>query len=104
MLRMNDREVDIAALATLARLDTAEAEMETLRHELPDILSFVRIVQEAVGDEAKAVLGDVYNVLREDGEPHGTGVYTDALLSLAPATKKGYVVVKQVVSRERSKH
>jgi len=94
-------QVDIRALATLARMDVSDAELAKLEQELPAILSFVETIQAASagssGEPKKA--STLRNVMREDTEPHEGGIYTEKLLGQAPATKDGKLVVKQVISR-----
>jgi len=41
-------KVDIAALAALARLEVPEAELAGLEKKIPEIISFVEIIQKAV--------------------------------------------------------
>lgn len=94
---MNEEQVDIQALASLARLDISDEESASLEKDMHAILGFVREVQEAGGEhEERPVLR---NVMREDAEPHESGLYTESLLAAAPVVKDGRVVVKHVVSR-----
>ena len=97
-------DIDIAALAALARLEVAPEELEKLETELPDILAFVETIKTAAGSETKGVVGTVNTVMREDEHPYETGSNTETLLKAAPATRNGYVVVKQVVSRAKAGH
>jgi hypothetical protein len=39
--------------------------------------------------------------MRDDANPHESGLYTDDLLKAAPAVKDAHVVVKQVISRKK---
>ena len=95
---MRDK-VDIRTLASLARIEVGDAELETLEREIPDILKFVETIQQAnVSDTAPTP--ELRNVMREDGEPHESGMYTDALLAQAPARQGNRLVVKQVISRK----
>ena len=94
----SDIQVDVRALAALARMDVSNAELANLEQELPLILAFVETIQKAeiANAERKPQLR---NVMREDDEPHESGIYTEKLLGQAPATKDGKLVVKQVISR-----
>ena len=92
--------VDIAALARLARLEVPEAELATLEKQLPEILAFVAHIQEAV-TETPAHAPALRNVMREDGQPHETGLHTETLLAAAPAREGNRVAVKQVISRKK---
>lgn len=94
-------DVDIRALARLARIEVSDAEVSKLEKEIPSILGFVETIQKvevATGGEGASTL---QNVMRADENPHESGVHTEALLAAAPAVRDGKVVVKQVVSRKR---
>ena len=91
--------VDIAALARLARLEVPTEEIAKLETELPGILSFVETIQKAdVSTETKGV--GLRNVMRPDENPHEGGIFTEKLLSAAPAREGDKITVKQVVSRK----
>lgn len=93
-------DVDIAALAKLARLEISADEMSRLEKEIPSIISFVETIQKAdVSAETKSP--EHRNVMRADENPHESGVYTERLLKAAPAQKDNRVLVKQVVSRKK---
>jgi len=97
---MSEPKVDVRALAALARIEVSDAEIKTLEKEIPSILGFVETIQQAnVSDTAPTP--ELRNVMREDGEPHESGMYTEKILAQAPAQKDGRLVVKQVISRNR---
>lgn len=97
---MSKPNVDVRALATLARMEVSEAELEKLQQELPAILTFVETIQTVdVGATERDPI--LKNVMREDGEPHESGVYTEKLLAQAPTQKEGRFAVKQVISRKK---
>ena len=93
--------VDVRALATLARLEVSDEELSKLESQIPDILSFVETIQK-VSAEAPAAGPALTNVMREDANPHESGIYTEELLSAAPSRRGNYVAVKQVLSKENS--
>lgn len=37
--------------------------------------------------------------MREDAEPHETGIYTKELLNEAPSVKDGYIEVKKIIDQ-----
>lgn len=94
-------KVDISALAKLARLELSEEELTKLSGEISNILGFVEVIQklDAPG-EAKGT--GLRNVVREDINPTEGGIYSEKLLSAAPARADRHIVVKQVVSRKPS--
>jgi len=93
-------KVDVRALATLARMDVPDEELKKLETELPAILKFVEAIQ-SVKVEKTERNPTLRNVMREDVEPHESGIYTEKLLAQAPAKKDGRLVVKQVISRKK---
>lgn len=100
MFDMADPEVDVKALAELARLEVTGAELAKLEKEIPDILKFVEQIQK-VADDAKPASPELRNVMRADENPHESGEYTERILKAAPKSEDGRVVVKQVVSRKQ---
>ena len=92
--------VNVAALAKLARLEVSDEELAKLEKEIPEILSFVKVIQGAHASvEAKSPA--LRNVTREDGNPHDSGTYTERLLEAAPSREGNRVAVKQVISRKK---
>jgi aspartyl/glutamyl-tRNA(Asn/Gln) amidotransferase C subunit len=93
---MNPR--DIANLATLARMELSEAEKASLAADMKNILAFIDQIKEAeVDTSAGNRVGVVYNVFREDMNPHESGIYTEALLSAAPDREGDFVKVKKIL-------
>lgn len=94
-------EIDIKALAKLARLEVSDAEVAKLEAELPSILAFVDTIQKAEVS-TDAIAPDVRNVVRADEAPHERGLFTETLLAAAPAREGNRIAVKQVISRRTS--
>ena len=92
-------QVDVKALAKLARLEVSDDELVRLEKEIPAILGFVETIQK-VATDAEGHGEGLHNVMREDTNPHESGLYTDDLLNAAPAIRDNQVVVKQVISRK----
>lgn len=102
---------DVEKLAALARITIPENEIEKVRADMEVILAYVSQINEA-NDlvAAGSVHGTsfdlppkqqhnfgVKNVMREDGQPHETGIYTEKILASAPNTEKGYIKVKKIL-------
>ena len=94
-------DVDITALAKLARLEGGDAELKKLETEIPAILHFVETIQKANVDAHPSTSSGLKNVMRADENPHETGKYTKTLLDAAPAREGNRVAVKQVISRKK---
>ncbi|MBX4195654.1 Asp-tRNA(Asn)/Glu-tRNA(Gln) amidotransferase subunit GatC [Candidatus Parcubacteria bacterium] len=93
---MNKEEV--LKLAKLARIEISSEEAESLAHEFEAILKYVGEIKGArlkgTGGKEKPLLR---NVMREDVNPHESGIYTEALLNAAPKRKGQYVSVKKIL-------
>ena len=94
------QKVDIAALAKLARLEVSDEELAKLEKEIPAILAFVETIQKASAEVEEETL-PLRNVMREDVNPHESGIYTKDLLDAAPAKRDNQIVVKQVILRKK---
>lgn len=95
---MKKVEVDVRSLAKLSRLSISDEEAEAFEDEIPKILEFVEVVQNADAELIKEA-GEHRNILREDKDPIDGSAFTDALLKAAPAQEKGRVKVRQVIKR-----
>ena len=98
---------DVEKLAELARIEISKEEKEGILKDLQGILGYVDQVQMApVGARGSTQMGTqinadeisviLINVMREDKEPHQTGIYTDKILAEAE-TKDGYVKVRKIL-------
>lgn len=94
-------QVDIRALASLSRLEVSDTELASLEKDVSSILSFVEEVQRAPA-LSEAVVPSVKNVMREDANPHESGMYTEDVLRGAPKVIDNRIVVKQVISKKKS--
>ena len=89
---------EIEKLARLARIAISGDEKDVLAKDMGAILGYVSSIQSVAGDGAPDTLGEgLCNVMREDGIPHETGLFTEALLSNAPRRKGNYVQVKKIL-------
>ena len=93
-------DIDVAALAKLARLEVSEAELKQLEKEIPDILHFVETIQKANVDAHPSTSSGLKNVMRADENPIESGKFTEKLLDGAPAREGDRIAVKQVISRQ----
>ncbi len=89
---------DIEKLAVLARISVSEGEKEGLRKDIEGILAYVGQIQKVSAELLeKKEAGALRNVMREDGEPHESGIFTDAFLSAAPQREGEYIRVKKIL-------
>ncbi|MEK7194062.1 MAG: Asp-tRNA(Asn)/Glu-tRNA(Gln) amidotransferase subunit GatC [Patescibacteria group bacterium] len=93
---MNKEEV--LKLAKLARVGISNEEAETLSHEFDAILGYVSEIKNAKLEARSKKLEPVLvNVMREDVNPHESGVFTEDLLNEVPNREGSYVKVKKIL-------
>jgi aspartyl-tRNA(Asn)/glutamyl-tRNA(Gln) amidotransferase subunit C len=92
------KKEDIEHLAKLSRIAVTEEEATALAEDITSILGYISEIEEITGGEGVTKeVGTLYNVMREDAEPHAPGLYTDDLLSAAPDRQGQYVRVKKIL-------
>ncbi len=89
--------VEIEKLADLSRLKLSDEETAEMQSEMNSILAYVDKLKSAGGGEAKPASSANKNVLREDENPHQSGVYTERLLAAAPKSQNGFIKVKKIL-------
>lgn len=92
------KQEEVAKLAKLARLKLSPAEEKEIAKEITSILSYVSTISKLRGEEEKE-RGVLRNVMREDGSPHESGLYRDALLAAAPQREGDHIAVKKIISK-----
>lgn len=88
---------DIDALAKLSQIELVPGEREALAGEIESIISYISEVTAVATDLPEHVVGKVHNVLREDVNPHESGLHTETLLAAAPKWKGDYFLVKKIL-------
>lgn len=101
---MNEQqpEVDVRALASLARISVTDTEVSELAADLAGIVTFVKKIAEADAG-TKPAESEHRNIMRDDTNVHETGRYTDTLLDAAPKRNGDYVEVKQVLAHDKKR-
>ena len=95
----------VLKLATLARIEVSDEEAEDLVREFDSILKYVSEIKTSPqplslprrGGDSRAASGGEVNVMREDTNPHESGIYTEDLLNAAPQREGDYVRVKKIL-------
>lgn len=88
---------DIEKLASLSRIKVTSEEVETFRGEIDSILEYVAQVQKVSLKKGDLDVAVVRNVMREDSNPHESGMHTEVLLGEAPAREGNFVKVKNIL-------
>ena len=70
-----------------------------MRGEFDSILEYVATIQKvsASATERTPSIVAQRNVMREDANPHETGLYTEALVGAAPRREGEYIKVKKIL-------
>ena len=87
-------------LAQLARIKLDNTEAENLSKEFDSILNYVSEMKKISTTNGRQPTTDNYpirNIMREDGEPHESGLYTKNILENTPAKKGSYLKVKKIL-------
>ncbi len=76
-----------------------DEEEKSLMSDVENILEFISQIQdvETVTQKGEGDLGVNKNTMREDGEPHRGGEYSEDILREAPQKKDGYFKVKKII-------
>ena len=88
---------DIERLAKLSRIELSESDTKGLTKDIESILGYVDQLKEVKANLGKSEAGENRNVLREDGDPHESGIYTEAILKEAPNTEDNFIKVKNIL-------
>ncbi len=97
---MDINDKDIEKLSDLARIKLSEDEKKELTTDIESILGYVSEIQEVSSDLDRDTSGGsdtLINVMRDDKEPHKSGLYTDKILEEAPDKKDNYFKVKKIL-------
>lgn len=89
---------DIQKLASLARLELSENELEKFQEEISEILSYVEILDSVDSTNIKPTyqVTGLVNVMREDTE-YDYGTSQSDLLKNAPEKDKDFIKVKRMI-------
>jgi aspartyl-tRNA(Asn)/glutamyl-tRNA(Gln) amidotransferase subunit C len=88
---------DVRKLAALARIKLSPEEEETFAKDMEHILGYITQIQKVSGTVEMHGKEKTKNVLREDTNPHESGIHTEALLAEAPQREGNYIKVKKIL-------
>lgn len=92
---------DVQKLAALARIKIDDAELPKFTKELDAIIAYIGQLEKLdLPQKAEKEKPALRNVMREDGEPHATGMYTEKLVEQFPTREGNLLSVKQIISHE----
>jgi len=88
---------DTEHLAKLSRIELKEDDIKGLTKDIENILGYVDQIKEANIEGSKTEAGVLRNVLREDEEPHESGIHTEKILKEAPDREGDFIKVKNIL-------
>lgn len=91
---------EVKKLATLARIRVEDSELEKFTSEFDAILAYVGQLEKLKIRNEVSEKPALRNVMREDGEPHTGGAYTEKLAEQFPQREGDALSVKQIISHE----
>ena len=99
---------EVKKLAALARIRIEDTELKKFTSEFDAILAYVEtisIVEMPQGEALRRGPTEVgkpplRNVMREDGEPHASGEYTEKLAKQFPSREGDSLSVKQIITHD----
>ncbi len=91
---------EVKKLAALARIRVEDAELEKFTREFDAILAYIGQLEKLKLPAASGGKPVLRNVMREDGEPHAAGRYTEKLAEQFPAREGNALSVKQIISHD----
>ncbi|MDP6387826.1 MAG: Asp-tRNA(Asn)/Glu-tRNA(Gln) amidotransferase subunit GatC [Candidatus Pacebacteria bacterium] len=96
-MEIDDKEIE--KLADLARIKITNEEKKELKKDIESILSYVSEIQKISSDmpDNRFNNSELVNVMREDGQPHKSGFYSEKILGEAPQREKDYMKVKKIL-------
>jgi len=93
---------EVKKLAALARITVADAELEKFTSEFDAILAYVGQLEKLELPQGDALRDKpvLRNVMRVDGEPHASGMYTEKIAEQFPAREGDALSVKQIITHD----
>ena len=91
---------EVLRLATLARISVSNDEAEQLSKEFDAILGYVGEVKDISNRDDISSVNEkpaIYNIMREDDNPHTGGIFREAILNNAPSGGDDYIKVKKIL-------
>lgn len=91
---------EVKKLALLSRLALSEEEVAKLQVEINSIVAYIDTIQKVELPDMPegSVYLDSENVMRDDINPHETGIHTEELLSQASRRDGQYLKVKKILN------
>jgi aspartyl-tRNA(Asn)/glutamyl-tRNA(Gln) amidotransferase subunit C len=93
---VNQKEIE--KLANLARIGITDEEKTKLSKNIESILAYVSEIKDVSSADKEVYESEkLVNVMREDSDPHESGLYSERLLKEAPYREGDYIRVKKIL-------
>lgn len=92
---------EVKKLAALARVEVSDEDLPKFAKEFEAVLAYVGQLDSLDIDVKGAKAAPkLHNVMREDGEPHEKGKYTEKLAEQFPVREGDALSVKQIITHD----
>lgn len=88
---------DVKKLAQLSRIDVTDSEAEKIGKDMGSILKYVDQIKDVNVDSSGETAEGPINVLREDSNPHKSGIHKEKLVAAASDNNGEYIKVKNIL-------
>lgn len=87
---------EVEDLAELARLELTTEEKNGLLQDMQGILEYIGQIESAPKSDMSSEFAQ-RNIMREDENPHESGIYTERIIAQMPDSKDGFLKVKKIL-------
>lgn len=88
---------DVQKLANLAHLAVEDGELDTIAHEMDEILAYVSEVTKLASEEGERETPTLRNVMRDDVVTNSEREYTERVVKQFPDRDGDYLRVKKIL-------
>ena len=89
----------VKKLADLSRLDLTDEELQSMEKDIASILEYVDVITTIPLPDSvlETPHFEEVNVMREDGQPHESGSFSEGIVGQFPNQQDGYLKVKKIL-------
>lgn len=94
---------DIEKLALLSRIEMPPEEKEGILKDLESIVGYIKQIENVSVEnlsaqaDASETKYELINIMREDNNPHESGLFTEKILKEVPEQENGFVKVQAIL-------
>lgn len=91
------KQDELKKLIELARINVSPKKLEELKEDLGSILKYVSQIHEVENSNDEVTVTLSKNVMRDDGSPHESGIFSKELVDAFPQSEGEYMKVKKIL-------